>query len=231
MGIVAFGHELAIPFAEPDLGLPADGLDHGGELFQPPLEVSTALGRIAGRPGAFDEGTTRMRLPGLGTTALLTPRPTGIFRGREAEISHELSGVLETRQVSSRRHGGHCDSELDATQSLEGFDHWREAPGFDLRVECEFQTSQTVCLFGDGLDVFLKDDLLRRGGTHHLAEPAQVGGTPVGPPRLADIVPQQKRFQPQLGRLASPQGLFPRPTQVADRFLVDGGDIHGSKVP
>jgi len=45
-------------------------------------------------------------------------------------------------------------------------------------------------LFRDGLDVFLKDDLLRRGGTDHLAEPAQVSGTPVGPTGIADIVPQ-----------------------------------------
>ena len=89
-------------------------------------------------------------------------------------------------------------------------------------MECAFQTSETFRLFGDGLDVCLKDDLLCRCGTHHLAEPAQVGGTPVGPPRIADIVPQQKRFQPQLGRLEIPEGLFPRPTQVADRFIVEG---------
>src|SRR6185295_20010017 len=96
---------------------------------------------------------------------------------------HELSGVLETRQVSSLRPCGHGDSALDPAQSLASFDHWSEAPGCDLLVEFEFKTSQTFRLFGDGLDVFLKDDLLRRCGTHHLAEPAQMGGTPVGPPR------------------------------------------------
>ena len=37
MGMFACGHQLAIPCAEPDLGLPADGLDRGGELFQAPL--------------------------------------------------------------------------------------------------------------------------------------------------------------------------------------------------
>ena len=100
-----------------------------------------------------------------------------------------------------------------------------------LLVECEFQTSQTFSLFGDGLDVCLKDDLLRRCGTHHLAEPAQVGGTPVGPPRRADIVPQQEGFEPQLGRLQIPQGLFPRPTQVADRCIVEGRDIDRGEVP
>ena len=98
-------------------------------------------------------------------------------------------------------------------------------------MEFEFKTSQTFSLFGDGLDVFLKDDLLRRCGTHHLAAPAQVGRTPVGPPRRAAVVPQQKRFQPQRGRLQIPEGLFPRPTQVADRFIVEGRDIDRGEVP
>ena len=58
-----------------------------------------------------------------------------------------------------------------------------------------------------------------------------MGRAPVGPTRIADIVPQQEGFEPQLGRLEIPQGLFPRPTQVADGFIVDGGDIHGGEVP
>ena len=37
IGIFAFGHQVTIPCAEPDLGLPADGLDRSGELFQAPL--------------------------------------------------------------------------------------------------------------------------------------------------------------------------------------------------
>jgi hypothetical protein len=49
-------------------------------------------------------------------------------------------------------------------------------------VEFVFQTLQTFRLFGDGLDVFLKDHLLRGRGTPHLAEPLQVGGTPVARP-------------------------------------------------
>ena len=44
-------------------------------------------------------------------------------------------------------------------------------------------------------------------------------------------MPQQEGFEPQLGRLQIPQGLFPRPTQVADRFIVDGRHIHGGEVP
>src|SRR5215468_11961324 len=57
---------------------------------------------------------------------------------------------------------------------------------------------RSVCC--DGLDVFLKDDLLRGGRTDHLAEPAEMGWAPVGSPGIADIVSQQEGFEPQLGR-------------------------------
>ena len=90
--------------------------------------------------------------------------------------------------------GGHRHGALDTAQGLEGLDHRSEAPGLHLLVECEFQTPQAFRLFGDGLDVFLKDHLLRGCGTDHLAEPAQVGGAPVGPPCRADIVPQHRRL-------------------------------------
>src|SRR5215813_7927541 len=75
IGIFAFGHQVAIPFAEPDLGFPADRLERCGELVQTPLEVTTDLGGIPIRPGAFDQSTTCMRLPSLGHAALLTPPP------------------------------------------------------------------------------------------------------------------------------------------------------------
>ena len=72
---------------------------------------------------------------------------------------------------------------------------------FSPVAEFEFQTLQTWRLFGDGLDVLLKADLLRRGQADHLLA-AQVGRAPdPARPRMADIVPQQRGFEPQLGRL------------------------------
>ena len=34
-----------------------------------------------------------------------------------------------------------------------------------------------------------------------------------------------------MAALEIPEGIFPRPTEVADRFIVDGGYIHGREVP
>ena len=46
-------------------------------------------------------------------------------------------------------------------------------------------------------------------------------------PPVMDIVPQHEGFEPQRGRLEIPEGLFPRPAQVADGFIVDGETYTG----
>ena len=54
IGMFACGDELAIAFAEADLGLPADGLERWRELFQAQLQVPTDFGRIPVCPRSFD---------------------------------------------------------------------------------------------------------------------------------------------------------------------------------
>ena len=144
---------------------------------------------------------------------------------------HELSRMLKACPVSQCRHGGHRHGALDPAQGLEGLDHRREAPGLHLLVECVFQTPQAFSLCSNGLDVFLKDQLLRGGGTHHVAEPSQVGGTPVGPTCLADSVPQHEGCAPHRGRLQIPPGLVPCPAQSAEGCSVDGGTRPRGEVP
>src|SRR5262245_5868804 len=55
-GIVALGPEGARPCAEPPLGLPAEGLERGGELCQTPVPVPTDLGRLPLGPGPCAQG-------------------------------------------------------------------------------------------------------------------------------------------------------------------------------
>ena len=143
----------------------------------------------------------------------------------------ELSGGIEARQGAACGHRGHRDRDLDAPEGLERLTPRLDAPGCPLGSACVFKTLPACGLCGDSLDVFLKDNLLRGCGTHHLTEPAQVGGTPVSSTCRAEIVPQPKSFEPQLGRLQLPQGLFPRPAQGADGCIVDGGAIHRGEVP
>ena len=123
MGLLAWGHLLALPCAEPNLGLPAESLERCRELFQAQWQVTTDCGRIPVGPGPFDQGTPGLGLASFRHAALLTPCPTRIFRGREPEIMHELSGVLEAGQVAQCRHGGDRPGALHTAQGLEGLDH------------------------------------------------------------------------------------------------------------
>ena len=56
-------------------------------------------------------------------------------------------------------------------------------------VEFLFQTLQPFCVFVDRADIFLKDNLLGRGGADNCAEPPEVGRAPGGLARIAHIVP------------------------------------------
>jgi hypothetical protein len=112
-----------------------------------------------------------------------------------------LSRILKAREVAEFRHRGDGDGALDTPQALEGVDHWGEPPGLDVVVQFLLQARKTGRVFGDRVHVFLKDNRLGRSGTDDLAEPAEVSRAPGGVARRADIVPQEKRFAPKLGRL------------------------------
>jgi hypothetical protein len=97
-------------------------------------------------------------------------------------------------------------------------------------MEFVLQTLEAFVVFAYGADVFLKDDLLRRGGTHHLREPPQMGWTPIGSASVTDIVPEQKGFETKLGVFAIADGVFTRPGEVTNRFIFHLGDIHGGEI-
>ena len=79
-------------------------------------------------------------------------------------------------------------------------------------------------------DVFLKNDLLRGRGTDNFREPPQVGRAPIGPAGVADIVSEQKGFEPELSVFAIADGLFTSPGEVANGFILDLGDIDRSEI-
>ena len=81
-----------------------------------------------------------------------------------------------------------------------------------------FETLEAFGVFGDGSDVFLKDDLLSRAGTDHLREPPEMGWAPIGPAAVADIVSQQEGFETELGVFEIADGVFTRPREIPDGF-------------
>jgi hypothetical protein len=72
-------HKLSVSFAQPDLGLPADVLDHLGLVFESPLQMSADLGGLAVCPGAFHQSPAGMGVTGFGQRTLLAPLTRGIL--------------------------------------------------------------------------------------------------------------------------------------------------------
>jgi hypothetical protein len=89
----------------------------------------------------------------------------------------------------------------------------------NLLVKFLFQALETFGVFVDRADLFLKDDLLSRCVTDHFTQPPQVGWAPSSPARIANIVSEQKGFEPELGGFDIAQGIFTSPAEVADGFI------------
>ena len=120
---------------------------------------------------------------------------------------------------------GHGHGDLDATQGLQGFNPRVEAPGCDPLVEFLVETLEAFGMFRHGTDIFLKDDLLRRGRPDDLREPSEMGRVPGGLASVAAIVSQQEGFETALGVFQIAAGIFPRPREIAHGFIFDRGDI------
>ena len=97
--------------------------------------MPTDLGRVAIGPGPFHQSPTGMGIPGLRDASLASALATGIFRRRQAQIIHELSGVIEAGQVAEFSDGSDSHRQLHATEGLQRVHDRAEPPGGDLLVE------------------------------------------------------------------------------------------------
>ena len=57
--------------------------------------------------GRFDQRSAAGAIAGLGDPALLPFLAAGIFAGRQPEVTHELVGGIESRQVAGFGYQGH----------------------------------------------------------------------------------------------------------------------------
>jgi hypothetical protein len=141
-----------------------------------------------------------------------------------------LSGIVDAGEVPECRDGGPGHDTLHATPGLEGFDHRTQAPDVDLLVECLFKALKSLGVGAHGPDICLEDHWLCGCGTDDLGEPSEMGWTPVGAARGADVMPKQEGFEPQCRRLEVLHGIFPSPAEVADGLVLHRRDLDGGKV-
>ena len=134
--------------------------------------------------------------------------------------------MVNARQITQFRDAGDGHGAWHAPQGLQGLDHRLKTPGVHRLVECLCETLQAFGGLVHRPDICLEDDVRRRGGTDHFSEPAQVGWAPRGPPRIATIVSEEERVEPELGGLEVTDGIFTRPGEVAHGFIFDLGHIH-----
>jgi hypothetical protein len=87
------------------------------------------------------------------------------------------------------------------------------------------ETLEACSVFSDRPDIFLAHDVLRRGRAGDLREPPEMGWTPIGLARGADIVSEQEGFEATLGVLAIAEGIVTGPRQVPDGCIFHLGEI------
>jgi hypothetical protein len=100
------GHEASVAFTKPDLSFPGDVLEAFRWFFEPHLQVSTDLSRIARRPGAFDQHPTGMGVTSFRDGALPAPLGPRVGRGTQAQELHEFLGDIDAREVAECGHHG-----------------------------------------------------------------------------------------------------------------------------
>lgn len=157
--------------------------------------------------------------------------PRGRLRGKPPQELHELSGVSEAREVSEFGHSDDSPGEWHATQGLEGFDPRVYAPRLHLCLAFLFATLETFGVCVHGPDIVLEDDVWRRGGPDDRRAPPEVGRSPGGPARLAEVVSEKQRCQAKFGGLQGTDDSFTSPTQVANGLICNRGNIDRGESP
>jgi hypothetical protein len=119
---------------------------------------------------------------------------------------------------------------LDAPQRLKSRDERIEAPRGELVGKHGGDAFQSLDDLRDGAERFLENDLLGRSGTDHLGEVAQVGLVPGGLSGVVKAEAQEEGLEAELGGLEVLEGILASAGQVADGFILYGGDIDGGEI-
>jgi hypothetical protein len=231
MRLCASCHQVAGAFAQPDVGFPADVLDHRGLLVEAQLQMTADLGGRAGGPGACHKRSSGMGVPSFGDRALGASLPGGRCRRDQPQALHQCSWGGKPGQVANVGDHGDGHRAWHATERLEGFDHRVHTPGVHVRLELLVETLEACSVFGDRTDLCLEDDGLRRRRADDLGEPPEMGRAPMGPAGGADIVAEQEGLEANRGVLAIAESIFTGAGEIAHGFIVHGGDIHDSESP
>jgi len=228
--MLASGGEVSVTPAESHLSFPSDILDRFGEMFLAFLDEERDSSRETVGPGGFDESSSCVGVAGLGDASEAAVVAAGVLARVEAEEGEELAGIVEAGDIAEFGGEGDGDGELDAAESLKGFDEVGVFPGSGSIAEFGFDTLEALGAFGDSADVFLEDDLLSGSGQSDPRELVEMSGAPDGSAGVLDVVSKQERLEAELGGFEIAHGILACAREIADRFVVDIRDMDRSEI-
>jgi hypothetical protein len=158
-------------------------------------------------------------LPALGVAALAALGAGRVFAGHEAHIGHELAGAVEAQEVLQLGHQRHGGDQLYTAHGLQRLDQWLQAPLGQRVAQCLLQSCDSRIGLGDGVQILLEADLLRRVFKLERGQPAQMGGGPRTLADVSDAVAQEQRLQAMASVATLTNRVFPRTHQVAHGFV------------
>ena len=224
-------HALAVAFAQPDVGFPADVLDHCGWFVASQLQMSAALGGRAVGPGAFHEHPSGRGVASLGARALWASLTGRICRRDPPQEFPACSWGIKPGQIAHGSDQGDGHGAWHAPERLQGFDHRVPPPGWPVLVACLVEPREACGVCGHRTDLFLEHDWRRWGRTDDCREPPEMGRAPMGPAGGAAIVSAQEGCAAHLGVLAIAEGICTGSGASAHRFLVHCGALHDGESP
>ena len=200
----------------PPWGLPTDGLEDCGRLFEP----------VAGEREA-QAPSTRTRRAGGAPPGSWPPiggaHQRHMPRGPGPKTSAVLGGH-KTRQVPHGRPQGHSPGAWHAPSCLPELAPRGATPRCPVCWARVLESREAGAGGRDGAAIGVKNAVLRRGRTHARCEPSEGGRAPIGPAAGAARVSEPKGGEMTRGGWASAHGLFPRSRQVAPGVRCALGD-------
>jgi mannose-6-phosphate isomerase-like protein (cupin superfamily) len=181
-------------------------------------------------PDAYRAAASAPPPPPRAPAARAHRRPLAVPAGRGGGVVRRPAGAVRGPRRRRPRRGGPHRHRRPGHLARRPHHPARRRPRPVVAGERARISRQHCRVVIDRAHVFLEHDLLGRGGTDHLREPAQMGWAPGGPAGIADVVSEQKGFEPKLGGLEIADGIFTRAGEVPNGLVLDLGNIDGCEV-
>ncbi len=225
------GGKFVEPAVEAVLGLPAN-FDHRGRLvFLPPREFFTDLRWRGVVLGAFNEQPTGVRVAAFGDGALTAFRAAGGLGGHQAQVAHELTGMIEAGQGSKLGHSDHGRHDLKAFKGHQGINSGLESPSGEEIGHGGFAAGNAIAGVAYGHEALLQNGLHGRMGKDEFTQVAHMGLSPVGFSLVVIAMLQEEGFEALTRPALVIDGIRACTAKVADRLIGGFRDVDGDKVP